>query len=134
MGQAKVIDGDTISIAGQEFRLYGIDAPEIDQVCNDRAGKKYSCGQKASFELASWISASPVDCRLTRVDGVRRPIAFCTTRSQDISRWMVANGWALAFRRISVDYVAEEAHARNNDRGIWEGEFISPSAWRKGKR
>jgi endonuclease YncB( thermonuclease family) len=30
-GPAKVIDGDTIVMAGQLVRLHGIDAPELDQ-------------------------------------------------------------------------------------------------------
>ncbi|HEX7883996.1 MAG TPA: hypothetical protein VF499_14825, partial [Afipia sp.] len=34
-GQASVIDGDTIEIHGTRVRLYGIDAPEHDQLCRD---------------------------------------------------------------------------------------------------
>jgi endonuclease YncB( thermonuclease family) len=30
-GAAKVIDGDTVTVAGQMVRLHGIDAPELDQ-------------------------------------------------------------------------------------------------------
>jgi endonuclease YncB( thermonuclease family) len=30
-GPAKVIDGDTMVVAGQLVRLHGIDAPELDQ-------------------------------------------------------------------------------------------------------
>ena len=32
-GPARVIDGDTIEIAGRRVRLHGIDAPEADQTC-----------------------------------------------------------------------------------------------------
>jgi endonuclease YncB( thermonuclease family) len=31
IGPAKVIDGDTIVVAGELVRLHGIDAPELDQ-------------------------------------------------------------------------------------------------------
>ena len=33
-GYAKVIDGDTIRIKGNKIRLYGIDAPENNQICS----------------------------------------------------------------------------------------------------
>jgi endonuclease YncB( thermonuclease family) len=47
---------------------------------------------------------------------------------------MVLNGWALAYRRYSTDYVVEELTARKARRGIWRGEFVPPWEWRKGKR
>lgn len=41
VGVASVIDGDTIEIHGQRFRLSGIDAPETKQLCKDAEGKAY---------------------------------------------------------------------------------------------
>ncbi len=38
-GQARVIDGDTIEVAGQHIRLHGIDAPELRQTCWDKSGE-----------------------------------------------------------------------------------------------
>ena len=32
-GKAKIIDGDTIKINGNNIRLLGIDAPEKNQIC-----------------------------------------------------------------------------------------------------
>ena len=47
---------------------------------------------------------------------------------------MVANGWTLAYRRYSLDYVDDEAEARAARRGIWASEFVKPWEWRRGKR
>ena len=47
---------------------------------------------------------------------------------------MVVSGWALAYRRFSLDYVDQEADAQAARRGIWAGEFVKPWEWRKGKR
>ena len=47
---------------------------------------------------------------------------------------MVRQGWALAYRRYSKDYVDEEAAARQARVGMWRGEFVPPWEWRKGTR
>ncbi len=47
---------------------------------------------------------------------------------------MVSQGWALAYRRYSLDYVDEEADAQAARRGIWAGEFVRPWEWRRGER
>jgi endonuclease YncB( thermonuclease family) len=51
MGQASVIDGDTIEIHDRRIRLFGIDAPEAPQICT-ASGKTYLCGQQAALALA----------------------------------------------------------------------------------
>ena len=38
-GPARMIDGDTIKIAGERIRIHGIDAPEFRQWCRDKRGK-----------------------------------------------------------------------------------------------
>ena len=53
---------------------------------------------------------------------------------EDLEAWMVANGWAVAYRRYSLDYIDEEAAAQAARRGIWVGEFMKPWEWRRGKR
>ncbi len=61
-------------------------------------------------------------------------VARCTVAGEDLEKWMVANGWALAYRRYSLDYVDEEAGARAARRGIWASAFVKPWEWRRGKR
>ena len=39
-GPARVIDGDTIVIAGERIRLHGIDAPEMKQTCHTSKGQE----------------------------------------------------------------------------------------------
>ena len=47
-GRARVIDGDSLEVAGVRIRLFGIDAPERDQDCQDGNGKSYACGYAAN--------------------------------------------------------------------------------------
>src|SRR5260370_40743547 len=67
VGQASIIDGDTIEIHGQRIRLFGIDAPEHDQLC-EAGGNQYRCGQQAALALAGQIGTRTVDCLPRGVD------------------------------------------------------------------
>jgi endonuclease YncB( thermonuclease family) len=53
--------------------------------------------------------------------------AASLAETEDLDRWMVASGWAVAYRRYSLDYVAGEDAAR---RSIWSGDFDMPWDWR----
>jgi endonuclease YncB( thermonuclease family) len=44
---------------------------------------------------------------------------------------MVEEGWAIAYRYYSNDYIFEEEIAKKNKKGIWQGNFIEPYVWRK---
>ena len=50
-GRYEAIDGDSLRKAGQEYRLHGIDAPELHQECSDGDGHPYPCGRLARDEL-----------------------------------------------------------------------------------
>ena len=132
-GIATVIDGDTIAVHGQRIRLHGIDAPESRQLCR-LDGTPWQCGKDAANALADKIARRPVTCEDLGRDRYKRIIARCTVAGEDLEKWMVSQGWALAYRRYSLDYVDEEADAQAARRGIWAGEFVKPWEWRWGKR
>jgi endonuclease YncB( thermonuclease family) len=132
-GTATVIDGDTIEIHGQRIRFHGIDAPESRQTCVVR-GQVWRCGQQAALALSDFIGRSPVACQEQGIDRYGRMIGVCSVRGEDIEAWMVANGWALAYRKYSLDYTDEEAMAEAAGVGIWRGKFVPPWEWRRGKR
>lgn len=129
-GRASVIDGDTIEIHGQRIRLFGIDAPESRQTC-EAAGREYRCGQQAALALADHLGQRTVRCEQRDTDRYRRVVAICTVAGQDVGAWLVRQGWALAFRRYSTDYVDEEATAKAARVGIWRGAFEAPWDWRR---
>ena len=103
-GTASVIDGDTIEVHAQRIRFHGIDAPESRQTCV-AGGEVWRCGQQASLALSDFIGRSPVVCQEQGKDRYGRIIGACSVRNQDIEAWMVLNGWALAYRKYSTDYV-----------------------------
>ena len=136
MGRATVTDGDTIRIGAVRVRLHGIDAPESGQHCEDGGGKLYPCAGRSANALAEKIGRGTVACREEDVDRYGRTVATCrlAATGEDLNAFMVASGWALAYRRYSAAYVEEEAAAKGAGRGLWQGRFVAPWDHRGGVR
>ena len=129
-GPAKVIDGDTIVVAGELVRLHGIDAPELDQTFQWR-GQQMACGAMSLAALEALIAGVRVRCEVIERDRHGRLVAkVFSPDGVDIGRRLVSAGWALAYRRYSKDYVDAEDEARKAKRGMWRGTFVKPWVWR----
>ena len=133
-GPAWVIDGDSLTVGTTEVRLHGVDAPEGAQNCFTDTGERWPCGELASRALVGLVQGRDVACDERDVDSYGRIVAVCRRGSTDVNSWMVANGWALAYRRYSDAYVDEESVAKAEGRGIWAGEFEAPWDWRQANR
>jgi endonuclease YncB( thermonuclease family) len=129
-GIPHIVDADTVYEGTAKIRLSGIDAPEMDQVCLDATGKRWNCGIDAKEKLQAFANGRPWICDLSGKDIYRRNLGSCTVQGEEVSRWLVRNGWALAFRRYSNAYVADEDFAREHKHGLWAGAFIAPWEWR----
>ena len=129
--EIRVVDADTVDVDGVRYRLHGIDAPERYQRCR-AYGLTWRCGEAATEALMS--RAEGLTCAGTDTDRFGREIGVCAAGGVDLNAWLVAQGWALAYRQFSTDYVDAEAEARVNRRGIHRGEFVDPWDWRRGER
>lgn len=129
-GQPRIVDADTVYIGPEKIRLSGIDAPETDQVCLNSRGQNSSCGVEARNRLQEHTGDRAWTCQLSGRDRYGRSLGNCSVDGEDVSRWVVRNGWALAFRRYSTAYVADEDWARERQNGLWSGAFVAPWDWR----
>jgi endonuclease YncB( thermonuclease family) len=126
-GSARIIDGDTIAIGNTRIRLEGIDAPETGQTCGRRPFGTWPCGAAARVALARRIDGKPVRCQPRGRDRYQRTLAQCFLNGHDLNAWMVRQGYAWAFVRYSRRYLAQEAAAKAEGLGIWQGEAVP--AW-----
>jgi endonuclease YncB( thermonuclease family) len=132
-GPARVVDGDTLRIAGEMVRLRGVDAPERRQVCA-AGGAEYRCGTTATAWMVAHTKDKAVRCEWRKRDRYQRALAVCYVGKASVNAAVVRAGWALAYRRYSMDYVPDEDDARTNRRGLWAGTFAPPWEWRKATR
>ena len=134
LGFPKVVDGDTIHIKSYKIRLEGIDAPEMKQKCKKpylqimffNFHKDYYCGQISKEKLIKKIGNKRVKCILLGKDRYKRYLAKCLKGTINLNRWMVRNGYAVAYRKYSKKYILNEINAKNEKKGLWQGKFEMP--------
>lgn len=129
-------DGDTVSIS---LRAKGIDAPELHQQCQDARGRCYACGRVAKDALTALLGKGAVSVKVWDTDRYGRPVVTLYANGKDIHLEMIRQGQAVVYRQflpdaLKADYLAAESEARAAKRGVWAGEFIEPSKWRRGER
>lgn len=133
-GITRIVDGDTLEVAGTKIRLFGIDAPEHGQICRDAANTGYDCGARASAQMESLVAGQAVSCLPRTTDRYGRTVAVCSVGGHDLGREIVTSGWAVAFERYSRDYVGDETRAHERQLGLWQGDFERPSDYRADQR
>ena len=130
-GQAVVIDGDTLEIHGTRIRLWGIDAPEHDQLCRGDDSDPYRCGAVSANKLDTLIARRPVYCAPKDVDRYGRTVASCRSGAADLGEWLVSQGLALDWSRYSKGrYGAAQREAEQAGRGMWAGSYVPPWEYR----
>ena len=120
-----VVDGDTLKVAGQTIRLYGIDAPELRQHCDG-----WPAGEEARRALAAIVTARPVECRRVTTDRYERTVAVCRAAGEDVGETLVRSGMTSAYATYSLRYLLPEWLAWFDGLGIHAHSCASPSARR----
>ena len=126
----KVIDGDTIKIANEKIRFGGIDAPELKQICFKNE-EKISCGILVKNVLKKKIGKEIPKCINEGKDIYKRTIAECYINGESLSKFLVANGYAFAYRKYSRKFIKDERFAKKNKLGLWSMKFMFPWEFRK---
>ncbi|MBO04257.1 MAG: hypothetical protein CL731_04475 [Chloroflexi bacterium] len=129
-GATTVIDGRTLNVAGRTVRLWGMDAPDLDQTCI-WGQKEIPCGRLAHGAMKDLIIGTSIRCQRKSTESGAEFIAVCFGDSYDIGVNMIHTGWAVAEAPTSNVYRETEKKARSGKRGLWRGEFERPAQWRQ---
>jgi endonuclease YncB( thermonuclease family) len=129
-------DGGTLQLAGTTYRLDGIDAPELDQICVDDHADPWACGVEARDRLAKLTAKREVRCRDLGADPTtgKRRIGICTVDGEtaSLNAMLVREGFALDLEPAAKGrFKADEAAAREAPAGLWKGCFAAPAEFRR---
>jgi endonuclease YncB( thermonuclease family) len=128
VGQASIIDGDTLEIHGTRIRLWGVDGPESTQLCRGEDSLQYRCGAQAANDLDAF---RPVNCTPITLDRYGRTVATCSAGGADLGEWLVRNGLALDWPQYSKGrYDAAQHDGEYAGRAIWKGSYVEPWLYR----
>lgn len=136
-GKAIALNGDTLRLTrddGQgklDIRLWGIDAPELRQLCETEYGVSIDCGKDAKDVLNSMMSRKVITCLDLKKVNKNEIAALCYAGDKILNGAVVRAGWALANTKESRDYLSLERRAERDSKGIWDYLFKEPWVWRK---
>ncbi|NCA80209.1 MAG: thermonuclease family protein [Sphingobacteriia bacterium] len=120
--------GYFFQVGSSFIKLYGIDAPDPSQTCQDKRGNSYNCGEMSKAVLERIVHNKVIQCTPVGYgDKQGNFIATCMIEPDiDIGVVMVGSGWAVADRMQSSVYIPYEREAHQMKRGLWEGQFVAP--------
>ena len=130
IGIPRIVDGDTVQINEFKIRLEGIDAPEINQTCVASEGK-VACGKISRDILITKVTNNKISCTDEGKDFYGRVLGECFVNGESLSRYLVREGFAFAYRKYSDKFILDEEYAKSNRLGMWSMKFQYPWDYRK---
>jgi endonuclease YncB( thermonuclease family) len=122
-GPARVVDGTSLDIKSDRFRLWGVDTPERGASCY-RNGRRWKPADDTAAALRRCTQGKTVTCRVWQVE--RKwfrdiHVSECwTDDGLDVAECMIRGGWATDYACYSAGYYQDlETEAKNRGVGLW---------------
>lgn len=116
MGQAAVIDPETIVVGGQMIRLFGIAPPGRGSICLNRRHQQVSCWEESAWALQQLVQGREWYCEGNFLDAAGRLKGICRSGGLVINEFMVSHGWCRATHHGFKQF---EMNARRQRLGMW---------------
>ena len=120
---ASVSEDGSLRVGTRKVHLYGIYLPPTGQHCTTLFSPRV-CGSRAAVALDFKIQGF-VHCKQKRVNRDRSITAVCYVNhshnyeGEDLSAYLIQQGWAMALPDAPFQYHALEKIARSQSAGIW---------------
>jgi len=122
-----VYDGDTVKLIDgateYKLRINHIDAPERNQ----------AFGKKSRRALMTLCKDATIEVVITGTDQYQRQLGDLYCNNQDVSNYMISNGYAWFNKRYSkrTEFAQLEENARKKRLGLWQDDKpLAPWVWR----
>ena len=115
--EAGLLPTDTVVI-----RLEGIDAREADETCKKENGASWPCGAKARAALIRFIRSRALTCTLPQGVEAKDFAARCSVVGQDLSTWLVRQGWATPQKGAERELAKALEAAKTERLGLWQSD------------
>jgi len=120
---AIVNEDGTLRIKGKTVHLYGIYIPQTDRTCKNYQ-RPPVCGSRASVALEFKINGF-VRCEVMATHDDGSVVGWCRVKSskfdegEDLSAYLLQQGWAVALPDAPFEYQTLEKIARTRQFGVW---------------
>lgn len=137
-GEPKLIDSKTIEIDGQQVRFWGLDAPDLDQICYTQGKRRspFRCGASTYEKIGKMLQNQTLTCKGDEHDAEGRLVAICYSHMGnmeiEVNEQLVLSGWAVADPKVGKRYKRFENVAKEFRDGLWRSAFVMPWEWRAG--
>src|SRR6476646_626850 len=115
--EAGLLPTDTVMI-----KLEGIDARDADETCKKENGASWPCGAKARAALIRFIRSRAVTCTLPQGGETKEFAARCSVVGQDLSIWLVRQGWATPQKGAEPELAKALDAAKTERLGLWQSD------------
>ncbi|MBS0235424.1 MAG: thermonuclease family protein [Proteobacteria bacterium] len=132
-GPAAALTGDTMRVDGTLVRLDGIEAPASAQPCHRANGRLWNCASSARVGLNRIVRGRKITCTSSGQDSAGRTLARCLIDGgEDVATELVRGGYVFATDTSFFGSLrSAENAAREDKRGIWQGNVMRPQDWRE---